>query len=179
MIGEQTVARRIVMRQETWERLTRLADALRETRGVAVSPEDVATIALEAGLAEIQRGLTRKRKTPSGRTRRNARPRLKLSDADRGQLEAWLAGKDSVRARQRTIALWLGRNRKRIRVEALRTLAVSYDGYDVANFAQNMKKDGIFFTETKDETGNRVGWRLSREGNREAKAVEALALVAA
>ena len=179
MIGEQTVARRIVMRHETWERLTHLANALREMRGVEVTPEDVANIALEAGLLALHRGLNRKGRTPSGRSQRSTRPRLKLSDADRAQLEAWLADKNSVRARQRAIALWLGRHRKRIRLEALRELAVAYDGYNVANFAQNMKKDGIFFTEVRDENNDREGWRLSREGNREARAIEALALAIA
>jgi hypothetical protein len=178
-ISEQTVARRIVMRQETWNRLAELAEALRQTRGVSVNPEDVATIALEAGLEEIRKGLTGSSKrsgSGSRRRSRSVRRRFKLKAGEKEHLESWLADSRSIRARQRTIALWLGRNRKQIRLEALRELAVSYDGYDVANFAQNMKKDGQFFKEQRDDDGARIGWRLSREGASEAKALDALAL---
>ncbi len=177
-VSEQTVARRIVMRTDTWEHLGRMAEALRATRGVEVSAEDVALIALEAGLAEIRRGLEKpKIKTPKTRTRRLTRRRLRMSDDERNQLEAWLCDKRSVRARQRTIALWLGRTKKRVRLEWLRELAIRYEAYNVANFAQNMKKDGIFFKELTDADGHREGWRLSRLGHQEAKAIESIALI--
>jgi hypothetical protein len=39
----------------------------------------------------------------------------------------------------------------------------------VANFAQNMKKDGALFEELKDDTGERLGWRLTKQGVAEAK----------
>ena len=178
--AERTIARRIVMRQETWDRLSILAEALRETRGVSVSPEDVANIALEAGLAEIRKGMSGKskrgEKSGSRRRSRSVRRRFKLKAGEKEELEAWLTDARSVRARQRTLALWLGRARKQIRLEALRELAVAYDAYNVANFAQNMKKDGQFFKEQRDDDGARIGWRLSREGSSEAKALEALAL---
>jgi hypothetical protein len=168
------------MRQETWDRLSILAEALRETRGVSVSPEDVANIALEAGLAEIRKGMSGKskrgEKSGSRRRSRSVRRRFKLKAGEKEELEAWLTDARSVRARQRTLALWLGRARKQIRLEALRELAVAYDAYNVANFAQNMKKDGQFFKEQRDDDGARIGWRLSREGSSEAKALEALAL---
>lgn len=173
----QTVARRIVMRNETWEHLGRMAEALRATRGVEVSAEDVALIALEAGLAEIRRGLEKPKTTTTTRTRRLTRRRLKISDEERYQLEAWLCDKRSVRSKQRTIALWLGRTKKRVRLEWLRELSIRYEAYNVANFAQNMKKDGIFFKEITDTDGHREGWRLSRIGHQEAKAIESLALI--
>ena len=39
-----------------------------------------------------------------------------------------------------------------------------------ANFAQNMKKDALFFRETRDSDGARIGWRLTKAGIQEVKA---------
>ena len=212
---EDTVARRIVMRREIWEQLVLLADALRETRGIEVTPTDVATVALEAGLTEVRRGqglaapqaaaaspakstaakrsgaLARGKSgaasrsatlsrsaalsrsgalSPSGRARRPAAGRIELSADEQAELEALVSGVDSARGRQRTIALWLGLRRRRVEVEHLRELAVGFDAYNVANFAQNMKKDGLYFEEVVAE-GVRAGWRLTAEGKREAKAL--------
>ncbi len=192
---DDTVARRIVMRRSTWDQLTRIADVLREVRDVDVEATEVALIALEAGLAEVQRGLSGSQPRPAASTvtpratpravttdsgrqrRRGSAPRL--DDEERGELEALLADVRSVRARQRTIALWLGLRRRRIPLEWLRQLADEYGAYNVANFAQNMKKDRAFFLEAKNAEGRRVGWRLSRVGRREAKALlaELLAMV--
>ena len=182
--GETTVARRIVLRRSTWERLTHLAEALEDTRGIDVTPMDVAVVALEAGLREVEDGLRnpnapkrnrssasstqRRRKSKSSSTTRRRRV-LKLSDAERAQLEALLVDQRSTRARQRTIALWLGHTRRKVDTEHLRQLAVDYDAYNVANFAQNMKKDGACFKEKKDSDGRRIGWRLSKLGREKIK----------
>jgi hypothetical protein len=199
-VAEETVARRIVMRSDTWKRLVHIAEVLQATRDVDVDPTEVAVIALEAGLQEVQRGVTgehpRPTQAPSGNgqpsangngasyrargasttTRRSRRstsgPRLRMSDADRAQLASWLRGQGSVRARQRTIALWLGARRRKVHLEALRDLAVANDAYDVANFAQNMKKDGALFTELKNDNGRRIGWRLTRQGHQIARALD-------
>ncbi len=194
--ADDVVARRIVMRRSTWDQLAHLAEVLREVRDIEVEPTEVALIALEAGLEEVERGLSGKQKRPasasgaakraagapapteSGRQRRRSGgPRL---DADeRSELEALLADVRSVRARQRTIALWLGLRRRRVPLEWLRQLTAEYGAYDVANFAQNMKKDRAFFLEARSPEGKRTGWRLSRAGSREAKALlaELLAVV--
>lgn len=187
--ADDVVARRIVMRRSTWDQLAHLAEVLREVRDIEVEPTEVALIALEAGLEEVERGLSGKQKRPASATgaakrataggsaltesgrqrRRSGGPRL---DADeRGELEALLADVRSVRARQRTIALWLGLRRRRVPVEWLRQLTAEYGAYDVANFAQNMKKDRAFFLESRSPEGKRTGWRLSRAGSREAKAL--------
>lgn len=118
--GETTVARRIVLRRSTWERLSHLAEALEDTRGIDVTPMDVAVVALEAGLREVEEGLRnpgarkrerssasssqKRRKSKSGSTTRRRRV-LKLSEEERAQLEALLVDQRSTRARQRTIAL--------------------------------------------------------------------------
>ncbi|RMG08656.1 MAG: hypothetical protein D6731_21400 [Planctomycetota bacterium] len=166
------VPQRLLLRPETYAQLERLAKALAETRGLSLDPAEVAVIALEAGLEQVQASLRRApARTPR---RRPGRSRLKLDEAERTELERWLAAQHSVRSRQRTIALWLGRRRRRIAVEALRELAATYAAYDVANFAQNMKKDGAFFEELRDGQGRRTGWRLSRLGRAEARALEEL-----
>jgi|CXWL01.1.fsa_nt_gi hypothetical protein len=54
-LQDDHVARRIVMRREVWDNLVHLADALRESRGIEVTPTDVATIALEAGMSEVRK----------------------------------------------------------------------------------------------------------------------------
>ncbi len=54
---DDLVARRIVLRRETWDQLVHFAEVLAEARGVEVAPADVAVIALEAGLAEVRRGV--------------------------------------------------------------------------------------------------------------------------
>ena len=199
---EDTVARRIVMRRETWEQLVLLAEALQETRHVDVEPADVATIALEAGLEEVLRGQrggsepapvkaaaassTHARaarpsasgstsRSGSGSQRRKTRP-LVLSEEEQGELDALLTDVASARARQRTIALWLGLRRRKIKVDALRDLCTRYDAYNVANFAQNMKKDGLYFEEVRRE-GKRSGWKLTRVGQKEIKQVAEALLV--
>ena len=191
--AEDTVARRIVMPKRIWDQLTHLASALEETREMEVSALDVAVIALEAGLDEIRRGVTggakaapatsaksksksrARQKSASGKSSRSAsgshkrkRP-LKLSDDDRAQLEALLLGARSVRARQRAIALWIGHHKRTIHTEWLRQLAEAYDAYNVANFAQNMKKDGAYFLERRDAQDQRLGWKLTRAGLRHAE----------
>ncbi|HBP19835.1 MAG TPA: hypothetical protein DEA08_18840 [Planctomycetes bacterium] len=182
--GETTVARRIVLRRTTWERLSHLAEALEDTRGIDVTPMDVAVVALEAGLREVEEGLRnpnarkrasssasstqKRRKSKSGSTTRRRRA-LKLSDEERAQLEALLVDQRSTRARQRTIALWLGHTKRKVDTEHLRQLSVDYDAYNVANFAQNMKKDGACFKEKKDPDGRRMGWRLSKLGREKIK----------
>lgn len=209
--NDETVARRIVMRREIWDELVHLADALRETRGIEVTPTDVAGIALEAGLSEVRRSqeapapgrsgslkrsgaVARSGKsgaasrsaalsrsgalTPSGRARRPAAGRIVLSADEKAELDALVGEVDSARGRQRTIALWLGLRRRRVDVEHLRELAIGYDAYNVANFAQNMKKDGLYFEEVVSE-GSREGWRLTAEGKREAKALMKSVLVLA
>src|SRR5690606_38236382 len=116
--------------------------------------------------------------TESGRQRRRSGgPRL---DADeRGELEGLLADVRSVRARQRTVALWLGLRRRRVPLGWLRQRTAEYGAYDVANFAQNMKQDRAFVLEARSPGGKRTGWPLSRAGSREAKALlaELLAVV--
>lgn len=183
---EDTVARRIVMPKRVWEQLVHLTTALEEARDVEVSPLDVAVVALEAGLEEIRRGVSGKQtrsKSKSGsgsRSRsggskrksgshRRKRP-LKLSDDDRAQLESLLLDCRSVRARQRAIALWIGHHKRTIHTEWLRQLALDYDAYNVANFAQNMKKDSTYFLEKRDAQDNRVGWKLTRAGQRHVAA---------
>lgn len=188
---EDTVARRIVMPKRVWEQLVHLTTALEEARDVEVSPLDVAVIALEAGLDEIRRGVSGKQprasaarsssksgsssrsrsggsKRKSGSHRRK-RP-LKLSADDRAQLEALLLDCRSVRARQRAIALWIGHHKRTIHTEWLRQLALDYDAYNVANFAQNMKKDSTYFLEKRDSQDQRVGWKLTRAGQRHVAA---------
>jgi len=54
VLSDDYVARRIVMRRDLWEELVKLAEALKETRGITVSPTDVAAIALEAGMAKVK-----------------------------------------------------------------------------------------------------------------------------
>ena len=78
-------------------------------------------------------------------------------------------GARSVRARQRSIALWIGHHKRSIHTEWLRQLAEEYDAYNVANFAQNMKKDGAYFLERRDGQDQRRGWKLTRAGMRHAE----------
>ena len=111
----------------------------------------------------------------SGRRPRREVPALGLTDDEKAEIDAILADKTSVRARQRVLALWLGKRRKKIDQEWLRDLAVEHEAYNVANFAQNMKKDGIYFVELKDEKQSRIDWRLSRTGSAEAKVLDELA----
>ena len=66
--------------------------------------------------------------------------------------------------------------RRRIEVEWLRELAVEYDAYNVANFAQNMKKDSAFFKEVRDRDGSRIGWKLTAAGLTQAKELATQAL---
>jgi len=172
---ENTVARRIVMRREIWSQLVLLANALHETRGVEVTPNDVALIALEAGLARVRQGDVRndasQGSSKSGSRARRRGPRLALSEEQQAELETLLGGQNGARTRQRTLALWLGHQfKKKINVEWLRQLAITYGAYNVANFAQNMKKDALFFRETRDTDGARVGWRLTRAGVQEIRA---------
>lgn len=193
---EDTVARRIVMPKRVWDQLVHLTTALEEARDVEVSPLDVAVIALEAGLDEVRRGVsgkqTRSTKSKSGsasRSRsggskrksgshRRKRP-LKLSADDRAQLEALLLDCRSVRARQRSIALWIGHHKRTIHTEWLRQLALDYDAYNVANFAQNMKKDSTYFLEKRDGQDQRVGWKLTRAGQRHVAAALAATMAPA
>jgi hypothetical protein len=190
--GSSTVARRIVMRRETWERLMHVAEALESTRGMEISAIDVAVVALEAGLEEVARGLSgvkpskssvqARRANSSSKSRSGSGKRrrpLRLSDDDRAQLEALLVGCRSTRARQRTLAFWLGHSRRTINTEHLRQLAGDYDAYNVANFAQNMKKDSAFFKERTSREGKRTGWKLTRQGSRKAKEVMAATLATA
>jgi hypothetical protein len=181
----ETVARRIVLRRDVWDQLVHLADLLKDSRDLDVTPTDVAVIALEAGLREVQ-GLRPKGEVlpvaaakPRARAKKGAThptpsrriPRkVQLTSTERSELEHLLAEQGSARGRQRTIALWLGVRRNRIERETLRTLATSYEAYNVANFAQNMKKDGQLFREAK-VAGRRVGWRLSRTGKEAAEAL--------
>lgn len=192
---DDTIARRIVMPRRVWDQLVRMAEALEVTQGIEVQPADVALIALEAGLSQIQRrssgepeaaqrtssGRAKRAKGSSGSTTRKRRrgAAVRLDAQDRGELEAMLAGARSVRARQRVIALWLGLRRRKVNVEALRHLATQYDAYCVANFAQNMKKDAAYFSEVRGEDGRRAGWRLTRTGQIEAKARAEAALAPA
>jgi hypothetical protein len=195
--GDDMVARRIVLRREVWDQLVHLAEALQVTREVDVSPTDVAVIALEAGLAEVRRtsgahkrpasasqsasrsqtaSRAQARGTaqpgPSGKASRGMkRPSLDLTTEERAEVAALVADVASARGRQRTIALWLGANKKRVALEALRELSIEHQAYNVANFAQNMKKDGALFEEIKAEGGERLGWRLTKQGAAEAKLV--------
>lgn len=53
----ETVARRIVMPRELWDRLVRLADERERSQGgsgPAVSPTDLAGVAVERGLAALE-----------------------------------------------------------------------------------------------------------------------------
>ena len=201
-VAEDTVARRIVMPKRIWEQLVLLTEALEQARDVEVSPLDVAVIALEAGLDEIRRGVqgpakarsgksqrtqsgaSARKKTPSGSqsrksgSHRRKRP-LKLSADDRAQLEALMIDARSVRARQRAIALWIGHHKGTVRTEWLRQLALDYDAYNVANFAQNMKKDSAYFLEKRDAQDQRVGWKLTRAGIRHVAAALANSLASA
>jgi len=177
---KDTVARRIVMPRHVWDQLEHLADALRTERQVEVTAADVALIALETGLGEVSRGArqaTRPRKAASRKTKSGSQSRrrtngdgeaVRLGADERAELEALLAGESSARGRQRTIALWLGAARRRIDTEALRALADTYGAYNVANFAQNMKKDGALFGERRASDGGRLGWRLTARGERAA-----------
>lgn len=198
----ETVARRIVMQRETWERLVALAEELRGERDLEVSALDVAMIALEAGLQEVT-GDTRPRlhvaesssdasgapevsgagveptsgsnagsKSSSGSGRRRRRRRAStpaLTSGEQDMLRNLIDPRDSTRAKQRTIALWLGARRPHVDIEHLRELAIVHDAYNVANFTQNMKKDGDLFVEFKDSWGQRLGWRLTRAGQDEAQ----------
>lgn len=92
-----------------------------------------------------------------------------LSADERAEVQHLVSEIASARGRQRTIALWLGQNKKRVALESLRELCVVHGAYNVANFAQNMKKDGALFDELKDDTGERLGWRLTKQGVAEAK----------
>jgi hypothetical protein len=190
---EDTVARRIVMPKRVWEQLVHLTKALEEARDVEVSPLDVAVIALEAGLEEVRRGVSGKQtrtkaksgarsrsggsKRKSGSHRRK-RP-LKLTADDRAQLESLLLDCRSVRARQRAIALWIGHHKRTIHTEWLRQLALDYDAYNVANFAQNMKKDSAYFLEKRDSQDQRIGWKLTRAGQRHVAAALAASMATA
>lgn len=184
-MAQPTVARRIVMPRKIWDELTHLADVLSEARGMDVTPAEIALLALEAGLGEVRHGRpvrtspARKRpaakKAGSGRRRRPSQP-LKLTADERAELEAFIADQNSARGRQRTIGLWIGSRRRRIEVEWLRELAVEYDAYNVANFAQNMKKDSQFFKELRDREGARIGWKLTTSGKAQAKSVAEQAL---
>lgn len=206
--NEEMVARRIVMRRETWDQLVLVAEALAATRELEVTPTDVATIALEAGLAEVLRGTSSKSRSGSNartqkasrsqassrsqaagrsgsssrtqaasrsskvsRSVRRAAPALDLTTEERQEISALVADVDSARGRQRAIALWLGQQKKRVALEALRELCLVHEAYNVANFAQNMKKDGDLFEEMKDDSGERLGWRLTKDGVAEAKAL--------
>ena len=81
--------------------------------------------------------------------------------------------------RSRRLLRRLGLRRRRIKTEWLRQLSVAYGAYNVANFAQNMKKDGVFFNVMRGPDAKRLGWRLSRTGTREAKAMLAELLAVA
>ena len=184
-MAQPTVARRIVMPRQVWDELTHLAEVLGEARGLDVSPAEIALLALEAGLNEVRQGRPVRtaparsrqaaKKEGSGRRRRPSQP-LKLSADERSELEAFLVEQNSARGRQRTIGLWLGSRRRRIEVEWLRELAVEYDAYNVANFAQNMKKDSAFFKEVRDRDGSRIGWKLTAAGLTQAKELATQAL---
>jgi hypothetical protein len=115
------------------------------------------------------------KKAGSGRRRRPSQA-LELTDDERAELEGFLADQSSARGRQRTIGLWLGSRRRRIEVEWLRDLAVQYDAYNVANFAQNMKKDAQYFKELRDRDDSRIGWKLTPAGQAQAKAIGQQAL---
>lgn len=110
----------------------------------------------------------------SGSSSRNVRrpgPPLELTNEERAEVAAIVADVDSARGRQRTIALWLGHAKKKIALEWLRELSITHEAYNVANFAQNMKKDGDLFEEVKGDEGDRLGWRLTKEGAAQAKAL--------
>lgn len=110
----------------------------------------------------------------SGSSSRNVRrpgPPLELTNEERAEVAAIVADVDSARGRQRTIALWLGHAKKKIALEWLRELSITHEAYNVANFAQNMKKDGDLFEEVKGDEGDRLGWRLTKEGTAQAKAL--------
>jgi hypothetical protein len=53
VLSDDYVARRIVMRREVWDDRVKLAGLLAESRGIQVSPTDVAAVALEAGMAKV------------------------------------------------------------------------------------------------------------------------------
>jgi hypothetical protein len=110
----------------------------------------------------------------SGSSSRNVRrpgPPLELTTEERAEVAAIVSDVDSARGRQRTIALWLGHAKKKIALEWLRELSITHEAYNVANFAQNMKKDGDLFEEVKGDEGDRLGWRLTKEGTAQAKAL--------
>lgn len=197
----ETVARRIVMSRQTWEQLERMAEVLCDTRDLDISAVEVARVALEAGLLEVKKGITgaapvaEKKKSASGASSRPSSGRASRAAAKAGsgrqkrsgldaeqkaELEALLADETSVRARQRTIAMWLGHhNKKRVDLELFREIATGYDAYNVANFAQNMKKDGQFFDDLRDADGARRGWRLTKVGAQAIKErLEALLVTA-
>lgn len=54
VLDDDMVARRIVMRRAVWDQLVTLAEAVTASKGIEVSPTEVAVIALEAGLAEVK-----------------------------------------------------------------------------------------------------------------------------
>src|SRR5688500_3107217 len=167
--ADDMVARRIVLRREVWDQLVHLAEALQTTRELDVSPTDVAVIALEAGLAEVRkssghhsrpasrsqavsRSQSASRSQAASRSQSASRGVRRPSALDltvdaRAEVAALVGDVASARGRQRTIGLWLGLKKKRVALEALRELSIEHDAYNVANFAQNMKKDGALFEE--------------------------------
>lgn len=53
--GDDLVARRLVFRRAMWDVCVELGEKLKESRDLAVSPSEIAVIALEAGLAHVGR----------------------------------------------------------------------------------------------------------------------------
>lgn len=55
-VEDDLVARRIVMRREVWDKLADIANAL-TTPTTAISTTDIASIAIEAGLAVVRKSV--------------------------------------------------------------------------------------------------------------------------
>lgn len=58
------IPRRMVMRQKVWAELVELAKAMSEKRGHDVTPNDVAVMAIEAGVGKVEKSVKRRKAKP-------------------------------------------------------------------------------------------------------------------
>jgi hypothetical protein len=181
--GDELVVRRVIMQKKRWEELVEIAEVLRN-KGVPTNPSEVAAIVIEAGLERI-------RELATGRTSQSAPasatpppatvdhaspgPSLALDAKESEELARLVRGRSSQRSVQRALGLWLGSRGAPhasgdVPTEPLRELCRRFGVYNIANFAQNMKKDAACFAEVR-QGALRTGWRLTEEGWQRARAL--------
>jgi hypothetical protein len=181
--GDELVVRRVIMQKKRWEELVEIADVLRN-KGVPTNPSEVAAIVIEAGLERI-RDLATGRGTlgapaasatpPPATVDHASAPSLALDPKESEELARLVRGRSSQRSVQRALGLWLGSRgaphaRGEVPTEPLRELCRRFGVYNIANFAQNMKKDAACFAEVR-QGALRTGWRLTEEGWQRARAL--------